>query len=449
MSDPLDTSRLLKVLPQLLPRGTSSPLPKPTDSVTALVHTIHTSLRFRLVHSDRVNVSGTGEASTSSAQDAGQDENTDVDIDDGASETTTAVDADEAEQGGDGPSNSRTSDENRLEVGWKDRGEDSYTFRYRHEQSAMSFHVRVGRMGGRVQVDAMAEDGAPNTLSVILAELVDPALFPIPSSATSGEASGSSDVAKASGFKSVSGVKDFVDKYKRDIIAKILPGLDVPGYTEASGSNPRNPPPVSTGRGDEPARPQPPNPLPSPSFDPLRDPHSSASHPASIGRRDLDPFSASRPPGSFNPNRDGGGMYMDFNHPLFEERRRGFDQGGGMGGPGGSIQPPGARWDPVGPDAGGLGPRGGRGGIFPGPGGNPLGGMGVGNDRWGDELPPPGEFGPDLGAGPFGGPRRGGPGSGPGFGGGLGGGFGGGLGGRGGFGGGGGGFGGGGGGMFM
>ena len=96
-------------------------------------------------------------------------------------------------------------------------------------------------------------------------------------------------------------------------------------------------------------------------------------------------------------------MYMDFNHPLFDSRRRGnpdFD------GPGGSIQPPGARWDPIGPGMGG--PR------VPGAGNNPLSGMGVGDrgrDRWGDEMAPPGEFGPDVGGGiggPLGGRGRGG-----------------------------------------
>ena len=110
-------------------------------------------------------------------------------------------------------------------------------------------------------------------------------------------------------------------------------------------------------------------------------------NPASVGHRDLDPLASLRPPGSFNPHGDGGGMYMDFNHPLFDSRRRGNPD---LEGPGGSIQPPGARWDPIGPGAGG-GPR------FPTAGGNPMAGTGVGDLGWGDEMPPPGEFGPDLG----------------------------------------------------
>lgn len=178
-------------------------------------------------------------------------------------------------------------------------------------------------------------------------------------------------------------------------------------------------------------------------------------HPASVGHRDLDPFAGAPRPGDFNPRGDGGGMYVDFNHPLFDSRRR---QDPDMSGPGGSIQPPGSRWDPVGPSGGGVG------GGFPGAGRNPMGGVGVGDPDF-DELLPPGEYGPDLGGGrgpggiggPLGGGGRGRGGMGGGPGGLGGGGFGGlgGLGGgRGGFGpGGGGGFGGmgggGGGGMYM
>lgn len=158
-----------------------------------------------------------------------------------------------------------------------------------------------------------------------------------------------------------------------------------------------------------------------------------------MGQRDLDPLADYRGPGAINPSQ--GGMYMDFNHPLFDGRRGGGGMHPDLGGPGGMINPPGARWDPVGPGMGG-GPR------FPSTGGNPLNGMGMGDDRFGDEMPPPGEFGPDMG-------RMGGIGRGRGgLGGGLGGfgGLGGGPGGGGRFGGGGGGMGGGfggGGGMYM
>ena len=133
----LDALALLILFPTLLPRSTSSPLPNPTDAIAALVHTIHTTLGFRLIPS--INIPLTGPAL--------QDRPTEEDFDDGASETATAVDLEE----------DVGATEGQLPTGWNARGEDSYVFEYRHSQSAMSFRVRVGRMGGRVQIDAMAE----------------------------------------------------------------------------------------------------------------------------------------------------------------------------------------------------------------------------------------------------------------------------------------------------
>ncbi|TYJ53760.1 hypothetical protein B9479_005599 [Cryptococcus floricola] len=412
MASPLDPNALLNTLQGLLPRGTTSPLPHPTDSPAALVHAIHTALGFRLVPSQTFHPHPT----------PGPNDDQEEDVDDNQSEIT-AVDPDPTD---DAPT------PNALGQDWNTRGEDSYTFEYRHAQSAMVFRVRVGRMGGRVQVDAMAEDGEPHNLSLVLADLVQPASFPIPSPATasSADSSDGGDAAKKLGFKSLTDVETFAERYDRDIVSKLLPGLDIPGHTQPP-SNSRQPPNPPGSSNPAATRPTYPSLLDDP---PLR----SGINPASIGHRDLDPFSGLRPGAGFNPGSDGGGMLVDFNHPLFAGRRQG--EGGGLGGglggdditgPGGSVQPPGARWDPVGPASGGIGPR-------PTPGGF-GGGVGGGrSDRWGDELAPPGEFGPDLGQGQLGGRgsgQNGGPG---GFGGGFGGGLGG-LGGRGGRGGGGGG----------
>ena len=135
MSDPLDVNNILELLPTLLPRSTSSPLPHTTDALAALVHTIHTSLAFRLIRPP--NEDSTEASSTQEQHD----------FDDGASETTTAVDQDEMDGDVEG----------RLWTGWNHRAEDSYSFEYKHEQSSMTFRLRVGRMGGRVQIDTMAE----------------------------------------------------------------------------------------------------------------------------------------------------------------------------------------------------------------------------------------------------------------------------------------------------
>ncbi|OWZ60398.1 hypothetical protein C356_00049 [Cryptococcus neoformans c45] len=397
MSDPLNAASLLGLLPTLLPQETTSPLPLSTDAIAALVHTIHTALQFRLV-----SPAPQPADDSSKLEQLGSGGNND----DAMSEVT-AVEQEDNSQPPVG----------RLAEGWNSRGEDSYSFQYRHDQSAMNFRVRVGKMGSRAQIDAMAEDGEPHNLSIVISELVDSELFPIPSSATASPASnqGFPDAsATAVGFKSINDVKAFVERYSRDIISRLLPGLSISGYNQASGSDPRAPPPAGAPQRSEPspARPSVPR-TGDPLLDNIININPSGRNPASLGHRDLDPLASLRPPGSFNPTRDGGGMLMDFNHPIFDSRR-----GRGLGdpdlnGPGGSVQPPGSRWDPVGPSPDGVG----GGVMFPGVGGNPLGGVERGDrDRWGDEMPPPGEFGPDLGrfgggsgiGGPLGGGRGGG-----------------------------------------
>jgi hypothetical protein len=93
-----------------------------------------------------------------------------------------------------------------------------------------------------------------------------------------------------------------------------------------------------------------------------------------------------RPPGTWDPTHDGGGMLVDFNHPLFAGRGRSEWEGRG-----GMMAPPGARWDPVGPGF----PTGGGGGNGRGNIGDGSAGRGLGDPDF-DELLPPGEYGPDL-----------------------------------------------------
>lgn len=141
MADPLDLRALLALVSSLAPSvHGSSPLQRPTDAAVALVHAIHTGLGFRLVPSTPTqHEAATGVQDEPTEADAGGD-------DDARSETTTAVDPDEGQP-----------PENVLPASWNARGEDSYMFEYRHAQSAMTFRVRVGRMGNRIQVDAMPE----------------------------------------------------------------------------------------------------------------------------------------------------------------------------------------------------------------------------------------------------------------------------------------------------
>ncbi|BEJ17759.1 hypothetical protein CspHIS471_0700270 [Cutaneotrichosporon sp. HIS471] len=384
MANPLDPRSLLALVASLAPSvHGSSPLPHPTDAAAALVHAIHTALDFRLVPS----------TPTPQDPDAGvQNEPTELDAcadDDAQSETATAVDPDEGQP-----------PENALPATWNARGEDSYMFEYRHGQSAMTFRVRVGRMGNRIQVDAMPEDGPPHTISLLVNDLLDASAFPVPPSQAA-NAEGDAE-ARVLGFRSLDTVRTFIDQYNRGIIARLIPGLQKEGYrAPLTSSAPRVP------RPDRPHQPEPSGgpARPSPLMDPLHPAAGPAGVPAaSVGHRDLDPLGGRTGPGFNRPDFDrGGGMLVDFNHPLFDGRRGdGREQG-----PGGIMNPPGSRWDPVGP-VGPLGPR------FPSAGGNPLGGFGTTDPEWGDEMPPPGEHGPDP-SGRFG-PRRGG-GGGGGFGG--------------------------------
>ena len=91
---------------------------------------------------------------------------------------------------------------------------------------------------------ANEQDGAPHTVSVVVRDLLDSTSFPIPSNATSEGSNDSGNPAKSLGFTSSNryvqtmcvadgSVKEFIEKYKREVISKLLPGLQVPGYTES------------------------------------------------------------------------------------------------------------------------------------------------------------------------------------------------------------------------
>jgi hypothetical protein len=134
-----------------------------------LVHSINTQLEFRLVKSS-TSLQAQGESS-SSDNDVGGPVERNLDTDDTFSETATAVE--ETSQNDDearlnietsspssfaiDPRTVQLATKARLSPGWNERGEDSYTFEYRHEQSGLRFIVRVGRMGSRVNVSGMAE----------------------------------------------------------------------------------------------------------------------------------------------------------------------------------------------------------------------------------------------------------------------------------------------------
>lgn len=169
VTGPTSTVHLLELLPLLIPAsrttsstpsasGPSTKLLHPTDAVAALVHAIQTALKFRLVIPP-------GQVADDLGDRLGVNDHTkDADGgDDTRSEADTAVEDDDEGEAGNGSEASTvyvTNQEvvaNILPQSWNARGEDAYTFSYKHEQSGMTFMVKVGRLGGRINVTGMAE----------------------------------------------------------------------------------------------------------------------------------------------------------------------------------------------------------------------------------------------------------------------------------------------------
>ncbi|KAI9317162.1 PI31 proteasome regulator N-terminal-domain-containing protein [Dichotomocladium elegans] len=245
-----------------------------------------------------------------------------------------------------------------LPEGWNSQGPSHYAFRYSHPQSSMTFVIKSIRLGDRwLCLGLGIEDNKTATLDIVTSHFTSAAFFPYnPSDERSDPL--------VHGYISTSQFQEFVSLFKINILHRILPGLQKPGYEDtrndsnssAASQVPRaHPPPLRPGQQDRspPIRP--------PIFD---DPLSADDTRMNVGRSDLEPMGGGlRMPGQ------GGGMFVGPNHPMFIGRGEGVrDPFGGRGGPGelppGAV-PPGARFDPIGP-TGMRPPRGPRGGFFSG-----------------------------------------------------------------------------------
>lgn len=123
--DLLDTSALLETLPTLLPptqsegeSSTSARLRQPQDGLSALLHTILTRLDFRLIG-------------------LGEDHRLD-------------------QQGDDDQNQSANKTKNQLPEDWNSKGPDTYSFRYRHDQSSLEFIIKTVKLAARVVVHGIA-----------------------------------------------------------------------------------------------------------------------------------------------------------------------------------------------------------------------------------------------------------------------------------------------------
>ncbi|KAJ3818621.1 PI31 proteasome regulator N-terminal-domain-containing protein [Lentinula raphanica] len=361
----LDPSALIALIPTLLPPANRS-IQTPQDALAVLSHAILTSLGFRLIGVDETSITN-----------------------DNASK-------------------------NVLPDAWNAHGPGGYTFKYRHEQSSLEFVVKLGKLGRRTVVNAIAvESDKTTTLDISTDDFTSPASFPYTFSPSDSDHTQTPLVhVYISSFR----ITDFVSQFKLKIIQKLVPGLRKDGYQEEVDVEDKSA--TATNRNPSTSTANPPRTIPR--YDPSNDefpmrlpPRSPSSHipsnnPLEIGRRDLDPIPAGsfQPPPLFPPSNSGDGMFVGPDHPIFGGRRSG--QGGLLGpfGPGGIGQgsprgpwggdgflppmgaPPGARFDTVGPFGGN-----------PFPGG---GGIGGGNRRRlpgegdpdNDEFMPPGAVSP-------------------------------------------------------
>ncbi|KAG5637458.1 hypothetical protein H0H81_004475 [Sphagnurus paluster] len=327
-TDILDPSALISLLPTLLPSQTKT-LVSPQDAVVALIHSIFSTVGFRLIAIDETS-----------------------------------------------PANLSLA--NVLPDGWNKHGSGNYTLRYRHEQSSLEFVLKISKLGGRTLINAIAlESDKVASLDISTNDFVSASFFP------HDLGSESNTQPLVHGFISSNRIADLTSQVKLKLLQKLIPGLRKDGYTEVA-DNPTN---TGTSNLNQPGNPPPARPRPHmPPYAPYQPPHIPPENPLSIGRRDLDPLPINpfAPPPLFRES-GGDGMFVGPEHPIFGTGRMG-NQGpwGGDGYLPPMGVPPGARFDPIGP-----GPFPGRGpsGFWPGrgrPRGQPSG------EPDNDEFMPPG-----------------------------------------------------------
>ncbi|KAF3035198.1 hypothetical protein E8E12_001823 [Didymella heteroderae] len=398
--NPLSAGSLSLFMATALPRGDSSKLKNGTEAIALAVHAGMLAVGFRLVGLGENERIGECAAFLSLASP-----DTHISTKFTVLDTQTLIEA-----------YADAENPNPLPTTWN--ATSLYTFRYKHAQSAMDYHINVHKLGGKAAVSAIAiGDDRPKNFDVTTKDYLSESMLPL----SIPEDMSTEDAAKKlmDLFISSGRLNDLSAELKLKVIQKLAPSLQKVGYEEESGASnsqngptrddnstprPTNPPNPRQPQDPEPARPYPfddplavprqpgrPLPEPMPGFEdeyevhrPPRGGLRDDRYPVGIGHDDLypqglgpnDPLRPHLGGGLPRPGDGfGGGMHPTFDDPLFR----------GQGGQGGydPSAPPGARYDPVGP---GGAPRDNRGGgpRFPGGGGfggppNAFGGFG-GND---------------------------------------------------------------------
>ncbi|KAH0542019.1 hypothetical protein FGG08_003568 [Glutinoglossum americanum] len=333
--NPLSPRSLARIMAASLPGDATAGVKNEYEAVALLSHACMVAVGFRLV--------GLGE----------EDE-------DRATVTTRAGGGSDGDSG-------RGQEGALLPASWNENS-SSYAFRYRHDQSAMTYLLKTTRLGSKAVVLGMGVgDDKPVSFGVPVREFLDRGRFPV----VGGEGMEERIREVFGGEEGKMG--ELVGGFKKAVIQRLVPGLRKEGYEEerggssstaaaaaaATGSPPgRHPqPPPRAGQPDDPLRDESLLPAPArphPFEDPLLDhprhrpvpagdfpppgfedeyeigrpprgyaPGFGGNHPLGIGERDLyppglgprDPFG-----GVGGRTGGGGGMHPTFDDPLFGGR---------------------------------------------------------------------------------------------------------------------------------
>jgi hypothetical protein len=223
--------------------------------------------------------------------------------------------------------------------GWNN-STDSYSFRYRHPKSSMTFIIKNLVMGNKFLIHGLGiEDGNIHSFEININDFIN---------------QGIAMDNYSSLFKNLD---NLISLFKKNIIDKLFPeyskGDERPttqNQTQPPRYDPYNDPLRVPNSGRQPRQP----------YSPLMEggPYGYPAPPFGIGGNDLNPFGSPFPVG---PSPDGAtGNLIGPDHPGFgpfvNDPYGGNPFGGGRGNVGrGSRPPPGARYDPYGPPRGNFG----------------------------------------------------------------------------------------------
>ena len=110
----------------------------------------------------------------------------------------------------------------------------SYSFRYAHPQSSLEYLIKINRLGNKVIVFGLGiGDEKTTSFDIVTKDFVSESFFPYtPNEDEGDEENGGSRKKLKDAFISESRVADLASLVKINIIQKLMPGLNKPGYQE-------------------------------------------------------------------------------------------------------------------------------------------------------------------------------------------------------------------------